>query len=227
VDTATGKLLLYGGVNRLPAENVFLHDSWLWDGSNWMPVQGAGPSINHVVGTSDDNSGGIVVLGSTPQGFPETWKFANGSWTMLHPLLMPAVLDGAGFCFDHASKMSVHFGGTSDGDGLSNKTWLWDGAAWKLAHPPLSPSARNAAAMVCGPHLILTGGNTRAGKSSEVFTWDGATWRPIVSVHSPGARVAAGGGANGVGIFIVGGVSVDPAARGISVWDGTDWSDVR
>jgi len=66
----------------------------------------------------DPGLGRVVLYGGRLDGgraASDTWTWAGGAWTQLHPAASPGPLEGAAMAADAAHHGLVLFGGTADG----------------------------------------------------------------------------------------------------------------
>lgn len=92
----------------------------------------------------------------------DTWKFANGHWTKLHPASAPSPRRNPSLAYDPALGEVVLFGGADPNAGMSD-TWTFHAGVWKLLSPTTSPPARTGAGFVYDPSsssLILFSGTS-------------------------------------------------------------------
>lgn len=71
----------------------------------------------------------------------DTWKFAGGNWTQLHPHRAPSPRRGAMMIFDPAERGFVLFGGATN-DVYYNDTWLFHAGQWSRLALPHAPGPR-------------------------------------------------------------------------------------
>ncbi len=129
--------------------------------------------------------GGSLLDAKTVLG--DTWRWADGVWTQLHPLAAPPPRVFGAMAFDPATSQMVLYGGggANTGDPDHGDTWTWDGSAWSQQHPATSPP-RGAVALAydkVSARLLLLWG-------TDTWTWDGRTWLPLAGnapLHSGGA----------------------------------------
>jgi hypothetical protein len=117
-DEANGKVLLFGGVRPSGAQ---LHDTWYWDGSDWIeqspahhPISGTEVVSNRI--TYDENIGKVLYQqGDSSGGFKETWAWDGTDWTQLSPAHQPE--RPVGMVFDPTRGETVLIGSTN--------TWVY------------------------------------------------------------------------------------------------------
>lgn len=90
VDPRTNRTILYGGIRvdvvdekKNTVKQVYVDDTWEWDGTNWRQVQTpttAGPRENG--GMAFDPEGNWIILNGGWSGFfhSDTWRFEDGQW---------------------------------------------------------------------------------------------------------------------------------------------------
>ncbi len=184
-DAARDRTVVFGGYN-----GVYLGDTWLFDGWDWLPVTPANsPSIRRSHVMAYDSVRQEVVLfggynGSTR--YNETWIWDGVNWTNKSPVLSPSPRTDASMAYDPVRQEMVLFGGNAGS--RSNETWVWNGTLWTKRIPTTSPSAREMAAMTWdgkNNRIFLHGGFSSAG---DTWAWDGTDWSPVQSAENPAGR---------------------------------------
>jgi Kelch motif len=131
-DLATGKILLYGGLE--PPDNVF-SDTWVWDGKHWAKLlDGGGDGRTHLSMAYDLRCKCPVRFGgkdSKRLPYADTWKFDKGKWVDLGKYGPPARIDHDLVLDSHRKRMVLFGGKTPDPQGVVyGDTWEWDGSSW-------------------------------------------------------------------------------------------------
>jgi hypothetical protein len=179
-DVAQGKVILFGGYDGLPRQ-----DMWEWDGAlrTWterMPTGGnPTPRAGHQI-VYDAARRKVVMFGGTAAADAWEWDGAAGVWTERTPTgIRPSARDGHSLTYDSVRRKVVLFGGSSGGD----ETWEWDGTAgkWTERTPTgTKPAAREYHAMTYDAvrgKVILFGGYDGTWKQ-DIWEWEGnaGTW---------------------------------------------------
>lgn len=143
---------------------------------------------------------GVVLVGAVAVGAVVTLR---GVGTHSTPSLAPtpAISAGAAIAYDPAIKKVVLFGGTSNGQDVSD-TWTWDGTAWTELSPATSPPARSGAAMAWDPAsqlLVMTGGSSSSSHTTSTTCSSGSGAVPplLPPLLPPGGAVSGSGSASG------------------------------
>lgn len=145
-DAATGKLLLFGG---LDGHGAPLGDTWSWDGQTWtqdQPASSPSPRWEPSV-AADPSSGEPLLFGGwsnvvAHSGYlGDTWSWDGSTWTQDQPASSPSPRFGAAVASDPAGGGVLLFGGRSEHRDVDG-TWSWDGSTWeqRIANgAPLAP----------------------------------------------------------------------------------------
>jgi hypothetical protein len=179
-DAARGRVVLFGGYDRVEGKIRRLGDTWEWDGSRWRLLTVAGPSARSGAAEVFDGVLGAVVLvgGRTESGTSaETWAFDGARWTDRLPA-SPEGIFNAAMAWDQARTRIVRFGGYR-GKQRVGETWELDGAAW-MKVSETGPAPRNHAAMAYDARrrrTVLFGGHDGERVFGDTWEWDGAGWR--------------------------------------------------
>ena len=205
-DAATGKVVIFGGMNGTCGGNQAYDDTWSWGGTAWTqespptspPARAsAGMAPNVTTGTVL-LFGGLIPGVQPPPVFNDTWTWneATGTWTQLFTAASPPArsLNPNAMVFDPSTQTVVIFGGQDGSGNALGDTWIWDGTTWTEQFPPVSPPARFNHGMAYDPNtgtVVLFGGHTAAGPAfDDTWTWDGTakTWTQRFPFMSPPAR---------------------------------------
>jgi hypothetical protein len=179
-DTAHNRTILFGGRNEA---GQVLADTWLWAGNGWVDVTSTaqGPSARYGHAMTYDAVRGVAVLvgghnGSVPLNDVWEWDGVQERWhQVISSGATPAARSFAALsAFDSATGGVVLFGGTTDGNTLSNDAWIWTGSAWTRAFASgIAPAPRTMVGMVYAPtsgRVWLYGGRDASGKSPDLFS---------------------------------------------------------
>jgi hypothetical protein len=134
-DSRRQKVVLFGGVSAPDASNqqMFLGDTWTWDGTRWTRAADAGPRGRYAHGMVYDERRGVVLLYSgaaAHSGAPlgDMWQWDGRRWTEIlltgntpGPRYQPVMV------FDAARGVTLLYGGI----GGAHDTWEWDGSKWE------------------------------------------------------------------------------------------------
>ncbi|MFZ1022754.1 MAG: kelch repeat-containing protein, partial [Thermoplasmata archaeon] len=143
---------------------------------------------------------GGATLYRTPSLLGDTWTYANGAWTQLHPSTAPSARDGSMIAYDNATQSVVLFGGygetgTSASD--TNDTWTYHGGTWTNVTGGLAPPPRWGGGLtydVADGYLVLFGGYSQTSNQGLSDTWNYShgTWSKLTPAPSPAARFGFG-----------------------------------
>lgn len=134
------RVVLFGGVSAPSGpqqSQVFLGDTWTWDGRRWSKVADDGPRGRYAHGMVFDQRAGVVLLYSGAAAHRDSplsdmWQWDGKRWREIH-------LDGPtpGYryqpvmVYDRARDRTVLYGGS----GGPRDTWEWDGRRWRRVTP--------------------------------------------------------------------------------------------
>jgi hypothetical protein len=184
-DQATRRVVLTGGAVLLPGQvEQPSTATWTWDGSDWSPQPAGGLPAAAAAGAgtalaADPASGQLILVtgGGGCQGF-DTWRWAGGRWTQLHPAVSPDPAELYQLVYDPAGHALLLFasGPICPADRAAPQAslvWAWNGATWgpgvsgpavQPQPPGLGPATNSAA-----EPLLQT--------STGTYLWDGSVWR--------------------------------------------------
>ena len=250
-DAVHRQVVLFGGASPngyLP--NIYLNDTWIWDGTNWTsraPVHA--PSSRYASGLADDPfSGQLLLFGGqnypnssgNATWFSDTWSWNGTDWTQLSPQTSPPVRGGHVMVYDSDQRRVVLFGGQNSGGCLSD-TWQWNGFDWISDNPAPLPRGRTNHAMATDyarGQAVLFGGKASNPLTpqnvspvlNDTWLWDGRKWTESVPKVSPSARMyhAMTYDATHGQVVLFGGTASTQSVPGLSdtwVWDGRNWSE--
>ena len=214
-DFVSGKIIMFGGETD---DNVFLNDTWLYDGVTWTQYQGPSPSRRPDAIMATDTHRNRVVL----MGYQDTWEWDGAQWLMRGP--GPSVHNSA-LVYDPVRRICVSFSGEI-GRGTVyylEKTRTWNGNQWTETVLP-GPHVREGhvsyfdaalgGVVISGGYYTYMGGPGGSTTDSYGDSWlfDGNSWTElpvqelgvaidqiVVPLGSgPGAIAALGGPLNEV-----------------------------
>lgn len=176
-DTATGKVVLFGGYAH--GGSSFLGDTWEWDGKARIWTQrfpATSPSPRGTTLAYDAATRQVVIFGGEGGGlayYNDTWTWDGITWTQQFPASSPSARTDLAMAYDATIGQVVLFGGLAYSGGYKdlNDTWRWNGTTWSQIQTTHTPVARASASMAYDPYfkgLFLFGGST--GKNNSSFT---------------------------------------------------------
>jgi len=132
-DSGRGVTVLFGGRD---AYNLYLDDTWEWDGSDWTLVSTTGPSTRRFHAMAYDSARGVTVLFggmdySSTLG--DTWEWDGSDWTLVSTTGPPARRFHA-MAYDSARNVTVLFGGNNIANYFGD-TWEWDLSLIHISEP--------------------------------------------------------------------------------------------
>ncbi len=198
-------VLLFGGNST----TSFLNDTWTFLHGNWTQVQStlSPPARAGAAMTFDAATDSTILFGGeayrtlvsssseTYAGadYHDTWSFAGGQWTQLHPATSPGARDSASIGYDPQSEQVVLFGGFNWSSYNQADTWTFNGTDWSPSNAS-GPAARNGGAMAYDPTLaglVLFGGHDGWSLYNDTWLFTGGNWTPLNLSSAPSPRWGA------------------------------------
>ncbi|MCI4319168.1 MAG: PKD domain-containing protein [Thermoplasmata archaeon] len=132
----------------------------------------------------------VILFGGSNRSvtFNDTWAYAGGSWTQLHPSSAPPADALGTLTFDAADGYLVLFGGGS-GTTLLPSTWTFSGGRWAQVLSTAPPQGRFQAGADYDPELggiVLFGGNGDYGVYSDLWLFSRGGWSELAANTSIG-----------------------------------------
>jgi hypothetical protein len=156
--------------------------------SNIAPSKAAAPSPRIAGGVAYDAKDDYMVLfgGSTvspARTFKDTWTYASGKWTEIHPTTSPSSRGATAMTYDAADGYVLLFGGLGSTGDLGD-TWTYHAKTWLQVSPITSPTVRVAPSVSYDPLLkevVLFGGRNDGYYVADWDTWifKGGVWKEI------------------------------------------------
>jgi cysteine-rich repeat protein len=217
-DAALGKSVLFGGSIGF----AYYSDTWVWDGTSWVPLSVAGPSarLGHVMVYDAKRQrvvlfGGYGFAGAGPGNltvFNDTWEFDGSAWRQITTAHSPSTRISPAATYDPRRGVVVLAGGTdapSSGTTLPD-TWEYDGTDWTNVTPASGPHPTvSQAAMaydVAGQREILYGGLSGTTPQATTWAWNGTAWSNVTT-GTPTARTWSGLAQTDGGLVLFGGLN--------------------
>lgn len=227
VDTATNKLLIFGGHASNTTPTTAYRDTWSFDGTNWSDVSTVPNGRYGAIMAFDAARDKAVLFGGVGGSYlSDTWTWA-GAWTRASPATSPPATWAASAAYDEARSHVVMFGGFASTAAVAT-TWTWNGN-WNLLTPASSPPARYAHAMAYDSvrsEVVLFGGRDPAARA-DTWVWNGIQWTEKSPTLSPLARYGASMAfdrARGSTVLF-GGRNGTTMLGDTWTWDGTTWTE--
>lgn len=167
-DPVNRKIVMYGGYD--PNQNVFLSDTWEWDGKDWKEVDSDMPEMSGHTMISFPPKNEVISVQTAGYG---TWTWNGKVWEQLDIENPPHRSEGR-TGYDRNHRWIVFFGGIA-GSQMLNDTWIFDGQRWLQLSLPSKPPIRYGHVLFYDSKresIILYGGigdnNTRFGDTWEL-----------------------------------------------------------
>jgi hypothetical protein len=232
-DSARGRVVMFGGSNT---SNVYLQDTWEWDGSVWLnkTPAGAKPPGRSTFGMAyDSGRGRTVVHGGTgpfAMTYQDTWEWDGTTWAPAPPGTQPSSMFWVAMAYD-ASRARVVMTGTPS---MTFETWEWDGTSWLKRTPAgAMPPRRTHHAMAYDAarrRVVMFGGIGPLGFCAgcylqDVWEWDGAAWVDKTPAAKPPGRYACALAYDSARSRVVlhGGNDGAVSLQDVWEWDGAAW----
>ena len=174
-DPAASALVLVGG---LAANGTSARGTYLLANATWtdLGVNVGLASGLCCAGLAFDAPDATVVLAAWVGGSLDTYEFASGAWTLLHPAESPPARYYPASGFDPLSGAVTLFGGRSTWSGATfyNDTWRFANDTWSNLSLSSAPTPRAGAASTFDPDehgLVVFGGNSSATGGATADTW--------------------------------------------------------
>jgi hypothetical protein len=194
-DVTDGYLVLFGGQTQ---NGSLLADTWTYHNATWSKLAIVGPSPRTGAAMVYDGAkrclilfGGMNRANATSVFLNDTWCFAGGKWTLLHPLGAPPARSLALATYDPPAR-SVFIGGGHRGSFPYNFTDMWAFKANNWTNVPVWPrqpfdggySAMTYDARDGYPAYF--GGSAGFG-GNATWTYTGGNWTQLTPRVSPPA----------------------------------------
>ena len=213
-----------------------LTDHRLWENASTAPA----PSQRAWSAMAYDAVDGYVLLfgglhgrGFGATGLNDTWTYANGTWTQLHPPVSPGPRYSGAMAYDPSDGYVVLFGGwnaSTFGVALS-ETWTFHGGTWSRATPSVSPRARVSPGLTydgADGYLLLFGGSVNGRFFNDTWRYHAGQWSNLTTAHAPAVRdqmFMAYDAADGY-VLLFGGEQGGPALGDTWEFSGGNWTEV-
>ena len=168
--------------------------------ASWSELAASGgPPARTGAAMAYDGKDGYVLLfggcsgcttGSSTGVLADTWAWADGVWTQLHPSISPPARNGATMTYDAADGYVVLFGGccnTTTG-GSFGDTWVFSGGTWTQISSTQNPPPRMLEQMSYDASMgkvVLFGGcggiNCGAPTLADTWAFSKGEWSNITS----------------------------------------------
>jgi hypothetical protein len=182
---------------------VSLSDTWVWNGADWAPAAGPGPSARSDAAMAYDSTTGQTVLfggqtdpaGSSPSHLlSDTWTWNGSRWSKPKPKTSPPARASATLGDGPNLAAAVLFGGTGASGQLAD-TWLWSGSDWLKASPAGGPVPTSGAAAAydraTGSEMVF--GGTSGGSAQATAYRLVVSAKPLTGLTSPTSTNQAAG----------------------------------
>lgn len=203
-DSATGKVVLYGGYNA--NYGVLFEDTWVYHGGGWSELVSTynhssvalSPHPNATSGLQmayDPTLHGVLAFGGQAAYgaayYNDTWLFKGGHWHQLYPKDSPPARSQYAMAYDPHTQRMVLFGGW-DGTTLLADTWVFNGTNWAKAPTTVAPPARQFAALAYAAGLrsmVLVGGENGSRGIPGTWAFNGTAWSNLTRANTPAVRI--------------------------------------
>lgn len=177
------QLLLFGGKESSlrPELDVFVSETWTWNGSDWTKLQLAQSPTGRSAPGFTSWGGQILLFGgqSGSGALHDTWRWSGAHWKHLP-------VDGPKDCNSPAARLGTTVVMFCEPFG---RTFVWDGVSWLEKEPRTKPSRRHGHVLASfRDRVVMFGGYAASGNAQETWEWDGSDWHDRTSSPSPPMR---------------------------------------
>ncbi|MFZ5892078.1 MAG: Kelch repeat-containing protein [Myxococcota bacterium] len=210
-----------------------LSDTWLWDGSAWLPGSQGFPRRGFISGVFDSSRQAVLTYGGFDLSgyYDDTWSFGSGTWTASNAT-GPSARSSYGISYDSQRGVSVLFGGYNVT--WSNDIWEWSNGSWapkctdSVCANAVHPARRAGPVFVYDEARAVTlmfGGYGDNRMYGDTWTWNGTSWKQLQPSHSPAARASAAAAYDPLTrrVYVFGGATAGDPLNDLWAWDGVDW----
>jgi hypothetical protein len=172
-DVSRSRTVLFGGQTDLSGLSG---DTWEWNGTNWSPFLGNGPSARYATAMAyDSGRSRIVLFGGASDVFNnDTWERAGTTWTQITVAAPPQARYFHAMCYDAGRGATVLYSG-SNGTRDIGDTWEWRcGTCYPNCDGSSVPPILNVADFIC----FLN----RFGAGDNYANCDGSSVPPVLNV---------------------------------------------
>jgi hypothetical protein len=234
-DSIRRRMVLFGGnrvlFGRTVDENVYLNDTWEWDGQKWIQIKVSGPAPrSEAAMVFDGKRGRIILFGGyyrTKEGVirrGDMWEWDGAEWRE-SKATGPSARSGAALVYDSVREKIVLFGGASGG-GVSNETWEWDGQQWTQNRTAFTEGRFNCVMTYDRDRrkIIRFGGRYAGQARGDTWEYDGKQWK-LLSAAGPSPRnhTAMVYDSKRKKIILFGGHDLVNVFGDTWEWDGKEW----
>ncbi|HSS18876.1 MAG TPA: hypothetical protein VLL54_02270 [Pyrinomonadaceae bacterium] len=197
-DSTRDRIVLFGGnrvlFGKTVADNVFLADTWEWNGSKWIEINVNGPPARAEAAIAFDKNrrrvvlfGGYNRIGETINRLGDTWEWDGAKWMEVNTS-GPSPRNGAAQVYDPLRQKVVLFGGR-DLEGVAGDTWEWDGLHWKENNSAAVTGRFNCVLAYdeVQRRIVRFGGRYDGRAWGDTWVYDGKGWEQLSSI-GPEAR---------------------------------------
>ncbi|MCI4372189.1 MAG: hypothetical protein L3K02_00875, partial [Thermoplasmata archaeon] len=196
-DWGDGYYVLFGGSDGSFTPRT---DLWSFHAGNWTNLTPNAPSPRELAAESYDAADGYLLLfgGAGSSGYlSDTWKWASGTWTLVHTNQSPPARAEAGLTYDAADGYVLLFGGAG-ASGPLNDTWEYTNGGWTQITPAVAPPPADAYQTMAydsadGYVLLVDEGNLASETTSWAYlagTWTNLTARSGGTTPEPANGIA-------------------------------------
>lgn len=201
-DAADGYTLLFGGCPSWGGD-YWVHnctaigDTWKLAGGVWTNITssltGPSPPARADAGIAYDSLDRVVVMFGGFDRFTvygDTWTYAAGRWTPMHPESSPAARIAPGMAEDAAGGVVLFGGANSTLNTVTyDDTWSYVGGDWTQLSTATPPAARFSMAMAYdangGFDLMYGGFNASAGSFGDTWSFANGVWTELYASSLP------------------------------------------
>jgi Galactose oxidase, central domain len=220
-DSARDRIVLFGG-NVFASDGKTLnavYDTWEFDGTNWIQVATAGPTVIKPILVYDPSRGEMLMLGMDPSERTLMYSYdaASATWKPIVPPTLPDCVNESGVAFQSTDNTVILFGGACTTSSVGGATWQWDGESWSQMTTTNDPGRLSGEAMTfdaARQQIMMYGGSLAfANPRAATIALKDGIWNELHDPVSPSSR----------SLFIM---ATDPDSNTVWMFGGQNETDV-
>ncbi|MGA8302524.1 MAG: PKD domain-containing protein [Thermoplasmata archaeon] len=193
-------------------------------GGEWVPVN---YSRAYTSLAYDGRDAYVVAFGgmdAAGHALGDTWKYAEGGWTLLLTSTAPSPRWGAAMDYDDSSSSIILFGGTN-GTAVFNDTWAYSGGIWTNVTTSHDPSPRAFAGMTYdantsdGYSMMFGGADGATLSLNQTWEYHAGAWSILTSSGPPALKGSSLAFDNHIGYAVLYGGVLSGGTYSSATWE--------
>lgn len=216
-DVNRDRIVLFGGT-QISADgktNTALHDTWEFDGTEWIRIADSGPELTKPLLAYDRSRKTMVMLAldNTGKTAMYTYDAAAKTWNAVTGATLPSCVNEGQLVFQSRNNTLLYTGGICADSTEADETWEWDGSNWNKV-TLTSPAIRVFGGAVDNDYarnfVFMFGGQPIAGVPlANSYIYAEGAWLAFIDPLVPAPR----------SLFIF---NTDPAENTIRLYGGVN-----